>query len=104
MLIPPTPAGHLPAGWNDLRDPTHPGLGMLHLAKMNRHIVTMNFMESSVLAPDDQFKHVIIMQYHVIVASLLGAQCLSGVRTMSYKQQDAYKHYSLWVVELITTR
>lgn len=37
------------------------------------------------LAPCDygQFKHVIIMQYHVIVASLLGAQCLSGVPTMS---------------------
>lgn len=64
-----------------------------------------NSMKPSVLAPlgYDPFKHVMIMQYRVIVTSLLGAQCLSGVPTMAYKQQDAYMHYSLWV-ELITTR
>lgn len=40
-----------------------------------------NSMKPSVFAPlgYDPFKHVMIMQYRVIVTSLLGAQCLSGV-------------------------
>lgn len=36
-------------------------------------------------------EHAIIMQCHVIVVSLPGVQCLSGVPTMSYEQSDAYK-------------